>query len=100
MHRPEVASTSRRGWLAHVLRVPLRWKLVGANAIILVAAGAALWAGRDLPVSHSAPIIIGALVLSFAVNLLLVHIALRPLSALEETARRVRRGDLAARVTP
>jgi signal transduction histidine kinase len=81
-----------------VLEVPLRWKLVGANAIILIAAGAALWAGRDRPVSQSMPVIAGALLLSFVVNLLLVHIALRPLASLEETARRVRRGDLAARV--
>ena len=100
VHRPEVASISRPGWLARILRVPLRWKLVGANAVILVATAAALWAGRDRPLAHSAPIVIGALVLSFGVNLLLVHIALRPLGALEETARRVRRGDLAARVTP
>ncbi|MFN2566528.1 MAG: sensor histidine kinase [Gemmatimonadaceae bacterium] len=98
VHRPEAASTSLPGWLGRVLEVPLRWKLVGANAAILIAAGTALWVGRDQPVSRSAPVIVGALVLSFAVNLLLVHVALRPLAALEETARRVSRGDLAARV--
>jgi signal transduction histidine kinase len=98
VHRPEVTSTSRPGVLARVLEVPLRWKLVGANAIIFVAAGVALWAGRERPVSDSLPVIAGSLVLSFVVNLLLVHVALRPLGALEETARRIGRGDLAARV--
>ena len=98
VQRPEVVPTARPRWLARVLEVPLRWKLVGANALILLAAGAALWAGRDRPVSHAAPVVIGALVLSFVANLLLVHLALRPLGALEDTARRVGRGDLAARV--
>jgi signal transduction histidine kinase len=99
VHRPEVVATSAPGVLARVLEVPLRWKLVGANAVILVAAGAALWVGRERTVSASLPVIVGALVLSFAVNLLLVHVALRPLGALEATARRVGTGDLAARVS-
>ena len=99
MHRPEGRSTRRPGVLARVLEVPLRWKLVGANAIIFIAAGTALWVGRDRPVSHSLPILAGALLLSFVANLLLVHVALRPLGVLEETARRVRRGDLGARVS-
>ena len=81
-----------------MLEVPLRWKLVGANAVIFIAAGVALWLGRDRSLVDSLPIIAGALLLSFAATLFLVHIALRPLHELEETARRVHRGDLAARV--
>src|SRR5688500_1132985 len=99
VYRPDVVPTPQAGWLARVLEVPLRWKLVGANALILMAAAAALWVGRDRPVSHAAPVIIGALVLSFGANLLLVHVALRPLATLEGTARRVGQGDLGARVT-
>jgi len=88
--------------LAAQLRRPLGGKIVGANVFIVLAAWAAALAvhGRG-PEDGRMVLILGlALVGSFAVNLALVVAALRPLRALEATADRVWRGDLAARVHP
>jgi signal transduction histidine kinase len=86
--------------LRALLRAPLVAKLAGANALIVVAAsGATLLAHGTHP---GAGWLLGAtgvaLLAAGAVNLALVHLALRPLGALERTAERVWRGDLEARV--
>src|SRR5690606_1314734 len=47
-----------------------------------------------------ASVMMVALVMSLVVNLLLVHVALRPIRDLEATAHRVWGGDLQARVPP
>lgn len=88
----------RRGLVDLLLRIPLLVKLAGANAVVLVAALAAMHLAHGEHSGEAAVILWSALGFSFAVNLLLVWLALRPVSALEETARRVWHGDFAARV--
>jgi len=84
---------------ARALRVPLLGKLAGANLVIVVAALLAVVAERRSVLPGSAVSILAlALGLSLLVNLVLVHVALRPLSDLEATAARVSGGDLEARV--
>lgn len=87
-------------WLRGVLGVPLLWKVGGANLLIVVAALVlALRVGNlHAPGREVALVMLVAVVLALAVNLVLVYVALRPLKRLEETAGRVWRGDLGARV--
>ena len=86
-------------WIIPILRATLVAKIVGANAIVVAAivsiAVATGWrpAGLGEVVSWGAAVVFGMLV-----TVTLVIIALRPLHALESTARRVWAGDLEARV--
>lgn len=83
-----------------LLRIPLYHKLVGANALLLVAAtGGAWWVGRGSTGVEGAPLLLGGLVVAVgaALNLALVRTALRPVEEIEETARRVEGGDFGAR---
>jgi signal transduction histidine kinase len=83
------------------LRIPLLGELAGANLVIVVAALFAVAAERhDLIPGSAVPILGVALGVSLVVNLLLVYVALRPLSDLETTAERVSAGDIGARVPP
>jgi signal transduction histidine kinase len=90
-----VTIVSARGWRARILSVPLMWKIVGANGVLVAAAGV-------LVVLAHAPITVLALTLiaSVVINHALVKLALRPLRELESTASRVWQGDLEARVAP
>src|SRR3979411_2795154 len=87
-------------WLRSLLRAPLEIKLLGANVIILGLAALALVApARLLP----GPLtdgycIIPALLGGTIVNLLLVRLALRPVTELQRVAKRVSEGRLSARV--
>jgi len=76
-----------------LLRVPLLWKLIGANGILVIAAIIV-----TLTAHHSAVVFATALLVSFAVNHYLVRLALEPLKDLEATASKVWQGDLDARV--
>jgi signal transduction histidine kinase len=90
-----------RGLAERVLRVPLLGKLAGANLLIVVAALIGVAAERRLHVPGSVVSILGvALLVSLSVNLVLVYVALRPLSDLEAAAARVSAGDVEARVAP
>lgn len=79
-----------------LLALPLVGKLVGANTLILLAA--ALVLARGGGARDDAVLMIVALAVSFAINVLLVWVALRPLTGLEATAKRIQAGDFAARV--
>ena len=83
-----------------MLRFPLVGKLAGANVLIVaVALGTAIALRGSEPRDRDMLVVLGlALAGSFAVNLALVMLALRPLRGLEATAKRVRAGDLDARV--
>jgi signal transduction histidine kinase len=84
-----------------VLSVPLLGKLAGANLLIVLAALIGVAAERRLDLPGSAVSVLGmALGASLIVNIVLVYVALRPLSDLESAAARVSAGDLEARVTP
>ncbi|HVT37978.1 MAG TPA: ATP-binding protein [Gemmatimonadaceae bacterium] len=80
------------------LRLPLVLKLLGANLLLALAALAIL-----ATLSPRAPMQLAltwtALLLSFAVNALLVRLALLPLDELERVARAVASGDMFARVS-
>ena len=100
----DVATTgepSVRENLSRALRVPLLAKVAGANLLIVVSAVAAVAVERRLNVPGSAVSILGiALGVSLVVNLMLVYVALRPLSDLEATAVKLSAGDMEARVPP
>lgn len=102
---PDRPATSVRSPLrrlvARTLAVPLLGKLAGANLLVVAAALVSVEVERRFNTPGDAVPILGiALGASLVVNLLLVYVALRPLSDLESTAARVSSGDLAARVPP
>jgi two-component system, NarL family, sensor histidine kinase UhpB len=91
----------RGSWLLKVLRVPLFWKIVVANGLLLGILGVlALLLAPDpdtvglwFPVGWT-----GVILVLVAVNGFLVHLALRPLRQMEVTAREVEAGNPSARV--
>ncbi|MEP6905769.1 MAG: hypothetical protein ABI875_06765, partial [Gemmatimonadales bacterium] len=86
--------------IRRVLRIPLVVKVMGANAIIvmvaLVLVGGGLW-GDGL---GQLVVLLLALGVACVVNLLLVRLALSPITELARTSERVSRGEFDARVTP
>lgn len=84
-----------RRFSARLLQVPLLLKLLGANALLLLAA---LVTHLMLPDRSMVLPLWIALGLSFAVSAGLAWLALRPLAGLENTAARVSEGDFTARV--
>jgi signal transduction histidine kinase len=98
---PRAPRATLPGLAERALRAPLLGKLAGANLIIVVAAVLAVVAERRSVLPGTAVPILGvALALSLVVSLVLVYVALRPLTDLETTAARVSAGDLEARVPP
>jgi len=83
------------GPITRVLRAPLLVKLLGANLLIVLGA---LAEHQLVPGAAVAQRVIVVLVVSFVATAVLVWIALRPLSELEATAKRVSSGDFGARV--
>lgn len=83
-----------------MLAFPLTGKLIGANAIIVIAAlGTAVVVHGSGPTDRGMLAIIAlSLAVSLAINTVLVSLALGPLRTLQSTAERVRQGDLRARV--
>ena len=94
----DAGASGRASPLDRLLAVPLVGKLVGANSLLVV--GAAIAVGRRGWLDEAGLVTVVALVASFAVNVFLVWLALRPLSGLETMASRVQDGDFAARVLP
>ncbi|HEY4733178.1 MAG TPA: histidine kinase [Gemmatimonadaceae bacterium] len=84
------------------LAVPLQFKLLGANVIILgVAVLAFFGATWSTPTAFTDVfILVGALVVAGVVNFILVRLALSPVDELERVARRVAEGRLRERVAP
>jgi two-component system sensor histidine kinase UhpB len=96
----------RRAWPARLLRIPLFYKILIANALIVVLGTVAgTWVTatyvRAAPERSTLDLVgllvLGGLVLSVLVNALILRLALSPLSLLEATAARVQRGELDAR---
>jgi signal transduction histidine kinase len=85
--------------IERMLRVPLLAKLAGANLLIVVSALIGVVVERRLNAPGSAVSILGlALAASLIANLVLVYVALRPLSDLVITATRLSARDMEARV--
>lgn len=100
------ARRTRSGLLRPVLAVPLYYKILIANAIIVaVTAGGGILLARDWlrgePATWTWPValtVAGVGVLaSILINGVILRLALQPLSELEQTAARVQGGELAAR---
>jgi two-component system, NarL family, sensor histidine kinase UhpB len=102
--RPEPAAAGTRRWaVAHrLLGVPLFYKILVANAVIVaaVAAALALLVGAAPPAELVLGVAAAGIVLTIALNAAIVRLALRPLAQLQATAERIRAGDSAARVPP
>jgi two-component system, NarL family, sensor histidine kinase UhpB len=106
--RSEFAADAPSGGVLRVLlRVPLFYKILLANAVIVL--GGAVAGGlvtaqyvRAAPGRSALDLVgfmaVAGVFLSLAVNALILRLALSPLELLEETAARVQGGDLQARV--
>jgi two-component system sensor histidine kinase UhpB len=103
---PAPGHVRRRGLVGVLLRFPLFYKILVANALIVVlgtVAGTWVTASyvRASPERSTLDLVgllvLGGLVLSVLVNALILRLALSPLSLLEATAARVQRGELDAR---
>lgn len=93
------AETYVPGWVAALLRVPLIWKIAGANTLIVTTAVlVAVFGGMVGQDARLWLLLLASLGLGLVVNGILVLIALRPLKELENTARSVWQGELDARV--
>ena len=98
---PAATSAWLPAWLRRVLRVSLVAKIVGANALVAAAAATALvLTPHALTDGRGTAILAAALLVAFALDTLLVVLALRPVREIEAVAGRVWRGDFDARVTP
>lgn len=89
-----------------LLRIPLFYKILIANAVIVMTGavvGGSVTAqyvradSGNLALHLIVPLTLIGVALSVAVNALILRIALRPLKQLEETAARVQGGDVTAR---
>ncbi|NLG61942.1 MAG: sensor histidine kinase [Candidatus Cloacimonetes bacterium] len=86
-----------------LLRVPLFYKILGANAVIAALSGlAVVYAvhrelGTDAVTDTILLVALGTVVLSLVVNAIIVRFALRPIDRLEHAASMVHAGDEAAR---
>lgn len=86
--------------LQNVLRVPLAWKIAGANALLTIALMVGFYL---LPAAHpgltvSSSLAIFVLLAAGAVNVALITLALNPIRDLERTVELVWRGDSGIRV--
>ena len=90
-----------RGWIARLLRFPLRGKILVANAAIVTAVLLLAWIAHPtdagFPTGLFAAIALAGLGTTVLVNLAILRLALRPLRRLQQTAARLRSGDLQAR---
>lgn len=96
----EAAPETVRGRGGRILRIPLLYKILGANGLLVaVTAILAVLFGRAHadPVEAAALAALVGLIVGVPLNWLLIHWALTPLWGLEATAERVQEGDLEAR---
>jgi two-component system, NarL family, sensor histidine kinase UhpB len=102
------ANGESAGLLRALLRVPLFYKILIANAVIVVTGtvvGTTI-SSRFLRQEHDAVsgvafvllLALAGVVITLLVNAIILRLALTPLKLLEETAADIRRGDLSARV--
>jgi two-component system, NarL family, sensor histidine kinase UhpB len=106
MPRAQGGEAPRPRWLAAALRVPLFYKILLANAAIVLAAvtaGSALTGSfvRGAPERSTADLVVvialAGVAVSVVVNAVILRLALGPIRELEAAAARVQAGDLEAR---
>jgi two-component system, NarL family, sensor histidine kinase UhpB len=97
-------AAAARGLGRALLRVPLFYKILIANAAILTLVIVACGVAAHATATGTAPTFLallgGGLAVSIASNALILRLALTPLTRLERTAQSVQDGDLAARAEP
>ena len=91
--RPAPSGAWLSAFTRRILGIPLVAKLLGANTLIVIAALTV----HGLVGAPSTITFVAALVLGFAINTLLVRLALVPLDELERVAQAVSERDLTAR---
>jgi two-component system sensor histidine kinase UhpB len=94
------------GWIRALLRVPLFYKILVANAALVILGAVAgtlatadwvrVWPRRSTA-ELAGFLAAGGVVISVVVNAVILRLALGPLALLERTAEQVRAGDLEAR---
>jgi two-component system, NarL family, sensor histidine kinase UhpB len=93
-----------RGAGQRLLRVPLFYKILIANAAIVLAGTAIstglnhLRQGAEFPISWILIMAVAGLAVTIFVNAVIIRVALSPLKMLEQTATRIQSGDVDARV--
>lgn len=95
----EAAGSTPSDWRGVLLRVPLFWKLYGAQVAVLtlvLAISVKVLPGRD-PGAELLLVVVLTFSLSAALSAWVLHMVLRPVKDLTETAERVTRGDWRAR---
>ena len=101
LHAEGTAPPAARPWVRAVLRVPLFWKILLANVVLVAFAAIAVALvvePGDVPgLSLVAVVTLVSLVLVTLVHAVLVRLALTPLDTLSSTAQRVRAGDWGSR---
>jgi two-component system sensor histidine kinase UhpB len=105
-HPPPAANHALGSLWRRMLRVPLFYKILIANAGIALVATvgttlftrAILRAGADFPTAWVIVIAVASVLATVLVNAIIVRVALSPLKLLERTARAVQTGDMDARV--
>lgn len=87
--------------MTRALRVPLTTKLLGANIVIVAAALAAAVYTNNIGTETFSftGILVIAMLVGTAINVLLTYTALRPIRDIEGTITRMLRGDTTSRVT-
>jgi signal transduction histidine kinase len=96
------AATGVPKWVQGLLRIPLSMKLAGANAFLLIAATITAIVVRNHELT-AAPVLIvvgAAFLVALLVNIVLVNLAVRPMTILEKTVDTIWHGDFDARVPP
>lgn len=96
---PEAGRVASPDWRGALLRVPLFWKLYGVQVAVLtlvLAVSVRVLPGRD-PGAGLLLVVVLTFSLSAALSGWVLHMALRPVKDLTETARRVTQGDWRAR---
>ena len=85
-----------------ILSAPLWMKILGTNAIIVIAAIVVVRAESDGGANFTLleRSLLGGLAAALVINIVLVQFALRPLRELERTVSEVRQGNTMARVPP
>ncbi len=100
----DLERTGPPGLVERLLRVPLFYKILAANAVIvlvfsLLATWLAITLGRaESSVPPMIAVAVAGAVVSVAVNAVIIQLALEPLRQLKRTVDRVQAGDVDARV--